>query len=317
MIQLKNVTKTYKTRSGTIDAVKDVSLDIAKGEIYGIIGFSGAGKSTLVRLINMLERPSQGQVFVGGEELTALSRKKLLAARRSIGMIFQQFNLMMQRSALENIMLPLSIAGYKKQESKKRAHMLLERVGIPEKAAAYPSQLSGGQKQRVAIARALATEPKVLLCDEATSALDPSSTESILSLLSDINTDMGITIVLITHQLHVARSICSKTAIMENSRIVESGYTGQLFDYPKSQGAKKLLMASEDKPRAMLSIRAFAGSQEAAKDIIGEACTIEGIGLSVLYEGSGNVLFSLQSDEGSEEKLKSFLGQKSISFEEL
>lgn len=207
MITLKNVSKTYETKDGTVHALQDVSLTINKGDIFGIIGMSGAGKSTLVRCLNFLERPTSGTVEIEGKDLSALSEKELRMERRGIAMIFQHFNLLMQKNVMDNVCFPLRIAGVSKADARKRAKELLEIVGLSDKAKAYPIQLSGGQKQRVAIARALASNPKILLCDEATSALDPQTTKSILALLKEINEKYGITIVIITHEMAVVREI--------------------------------------------------------------------------------------------------------------
>lgn len=214
-IEISHVYKTFKTKEGEVHALNDVSLSIEAGDIFGIIGMSGAGKSTLVRCMNYLETPTEGSVRVQGQELSELSNKQLRKKRENIGMIFQHFNLLMQKSVIENICFPLYIQGVSKKKAVKRAEELLEIVGLSDKAKAYPSQLSGGQKQRVAIARALASNPKILLCDEATSALDPQTTSSILELLRKINQDFGITIVIITHQMSVVREICKNVAIMK------------------------------------------------------------------------------------------------------
>lgn len=232
MIRLEQVSKTFDTRSGNVHAVKKVDLEIGNGEIYGIIGFSGAGKSTLVRCINLLERPTTGRVILDEVDLTALDEKKLREVRRKIGMIFQHFNLMRARTVYQNIAFPLKKSGLTKPEKEEKIIKLLELVGLTEKRDAYPSQLSGGQKQRVAIARALANDPKVLLCDEATSALDPQTTKSILSLLKKVNEELGITIVLITHEMSVVKDICDKVAIMEDGIVVESGETADVFSHP-------------------------------------------------------------------------------------
>ena len=220
---------------------KDVSLTIASGDIYGIIGMSGAGKSTLVRCINMLERPTEGRVIVNGQQLDAMTPAQLRAARREITMIFQRFNLLMQRTCLRNVCFPMELAGVKKAEAEQRARELLELVGLPDKADSYPAQLSGGQQQRVAIARALATHPKVLLCDEATSALDPNTTRQILELIRDINKKLGITVVVITHQMSVVKEICTHVAILDEGRVAESGLVGTVFAAPKSAAGRRLV----------------------------------------------------------------------------
>ena len=244
MIELKHLGKIYSSASGSVEALKDVNLTIADGEIFGIIGLSGAGKSTLVRCINLLERPTSGEVWVDGQNLTALSEKALLQVRRQIGMIFQSFNLLEQRSVLRNVCFPLEISGTPKAEAKKRAEELLKVVGLADKAASFPSQLSGGQKQRVAIARALANRPKVLLSDEATSALDPDATEAILNLLRDLNRKLGLTIVLITHEMAVIKSICNRVAVMENGRVVEEGDVYDIFAHPRAAITRKFVSSA-------------------------------------------------------------------------
>lgn len=240
-IVIENVCKTFSTKDGKVEALKNISLSIESGDIYGIIGMSGAGKSTLVRCMNFLEQPSEGRVLIDGKSLGDFSEKELRKQRESIGMIFQHFNLLMQKSVLENVCFPLYIQGKKKQEARKRAEELLEIVGLKDKKKAYPSQLSGGQKQRVAIARALASDPKILLCDEATSALDPQTTSSILELLKDINKRFGITIVIITHQMSVVREICTHVAIMNEGQVVEQGLVSEIFSRPKSAVAKEII----------------------------------------------------------------------------
>ena len=245
IIQIEHVSKTFQTKDGTIDALKDVSLNIEAGDIYGIIGMSGAGKSTLVRCINHIEVPTSGTVVVQDKELGGLSDKELRKQREHIGMIFQHFNLLMQKSVLDNVCFPLFIQGKSKAEARKKAYELLEIVGLRDRAKAYPSQLSGGQKQRVAIARALASDPQILLCDEATSALDPQTTSSILELLKDINQRFGITIVVITHQMAVVREICNQVAIMKDGQVVEHGRTIDIFNHPKSEVARELLQKDE------------------------------------------------------------------------
>ena len=244
-IKIENVSKTYSSKEGTVQALKNVSLTIRSGEIYGIIGMSGAGKSTLVRCMNFLEQPTSGNVLIKGRALGGLKEKELRKQREQIGMIFQHFNLLMQKSVLENVCFPMYIQGKKKKEAREKAEELLEIVGLKEKANAFPSQLSGGQKQRVAIARALATSPKILLCDEATSALDPQTTASILELLQEINRKFNITIVIITHQMSVVRKICSHVAIMKSGEIVETGSVSEIFSHPKSDVARELIRKDE------------------------------------------------------------------------
>ena len=245
MIELKDLCKTFNASSGVVEALKDINLTINDGEIFGIIGLSGAGKSTLVRCINLLERPTYGSVIIDGKDMTQLSRSELLQMRRSISMIFQGFNLLEQRTVLRNVTFPLEISGVKLSEAKKKALELLKVVGLEQKASAYPAQLSGGQKQRVAIARALATDPRYLLCDEATSALDPNTTRSILELLETINETMGVTIVVITHEMKVIDQICDRVAVIDNSRIAEVGKVSDVFTNPQSGIAKELILPQD------------------------------------------------------------------------
>ena len=240
-IVIQDVSKTFETKDGSVHALKNVSLSIESGDIYGIIGMSGAGKSTLVRCMNFLEVPTEGKVLIDGKSLSEFSPKELRKEREKIGMIFQHFNLLMQKNVLENICFPLYIQGKKKTEARARAMELLEIVGLADRAKAYPAQLSGGQKQRVAIARALASDPQILLCDEATSALDPQTTSSILELLQEINKKFGITIVIITHQMSVVREICTHVAIMKDGEVKEQGLVEEIFSHPKSQVAKELI----------------------------------------------------------------------------
>ena len=240
-ILIQDVSKTFETKDGSVQALKHVSLSIETGDIYGIIGMSGAGKSTLVRCMNFLEVPSEGKVLIDGKSLSEFSPKELRKEREKIGMIFQHFNLLMQKNVLENVCFPLYIQGKKKAEARAKALELLEIVGLADRAKAYPAQLSGGQKQRVAIARALASDPQILLCGEATSALDPQTTSSILELLQDINQKFGITIVIITHQMSVVREICTHVAIMKDGEVKEQGLVEEIFSHPKSQVAKELI----------------------------------------------------------------------------
>lgn len=241
MIYLKNVRKVYVTKDNKIEAVKEINLHVESGKIVGIIGYSGAGKSTLIRCINLLEKPTSGEVIVNGKNLTKLSSKELRKTREKIGMIFQHFNLMRSRNVFENVAYPLKGKGLSKEQIKEKVDSLLDLVSLSDKIKAYPSELSGGQKQRVAIARALANDPQVLLCDEATSALDPQTTQSILKLLKEINEKLGLTIVIITHQMDVVKEICHKVAVMDNGRIVEEGDILEIFSRPKSEMAKSFV----------------------------------------------------------------------------
>ena len=246
IIQIQDVSKKFQTKDGEIDALKHVTLDIEAGDIYGIIGMSGAGKSTLVRCINHIEVPTEGTVIVQDKDLSKLSEKELRKQREHIGMIFQHFNLLMQRNVIDNICFPMEIKGTSGKDAVKRAKELLEIVGLSEKAKAYPAQLSGGQKQRVAIARALANNPKILLCDEATSALDPTTTKAILALLKEINEKYGITIVIITHEMAVVQEICTHVAIVDSGNLAETGTVEEVFSRPKSSAARKLVFQDEN-----------------------------------------------------------------------
>lgn len=244
IISLKNISKSFGDSEGKL-ASENINLDIPKGKILGIIGSSGAGKSTLLRCINLLERPTNGDVLVEGQYLTQLSAKELNKARKHIGMIFQHFNLLSSRTVLENVVLPLKLVSVNKEKSKDIATHFLQRVGLGDKQNAYPAQLSGGQKQRVAIARALVLQPSILLCDEATSALDPASTVAILQLLKQINKDFGITIVLITHEMQVVKRICDEVAVLSHGKLVETGTVTQVFENPQSDITKELLLLSD------------------------------------------------------------------------
>ena len=288
MIEIKPLTKTFSTAAGEVEALRDISLTIEDGDIYGIIGMSGAGKSTLVRCINMLERPTSGQVLINGKDLGTLTEKELREERRNITMIFQHFNLLQQRNCLRNVCFPMELAGVKPDEARKRAQELLELVGLPDKAKAYPSQLSGGQQQRVAIARALATNPKVLLCDEATSALDPNTTHSILELIRDINQKLGLTVVMITHQMSVVEEICSHVAILDGGAVAESGPVGTVFSSPKSAAARRLVFPNgedalvSDPSREQRIRVVFNGADATGKPLIATMAAEKGILASIL-----------------------------------
>jgi D-methionine transport system ATP-binding protein len=244
MIELKNISKTFRKKSGSVHALSGVSLQVAAGEIFGVIGASGAGKSTLIRCINLLEKPTDGEVIVDGRPLLTLTARRLAQERRHIGMIFQHFNLLSSRTVHENVAFPLELSGTPRQIIDARVNELLALVGLTEKSAEYPSSLSGGQKQRVAIARTLASNPKVLLCDEATSALDPETTRSILDLLKDINRRFGITILLIAHEMNVIKAICDRVAIMSEGRIIEQGTVGAIFSHPREELTRRFIASS-------------------------------------------------------------------------
>ncbi len=245
-IRLENVSKTFSIKGEKIEALKDINLDIEHGEIYGIIGMSGAGKSTLIRCLNYLERPTSGKVYVEDEDLGELKERELRKKRSTIAMIFQHFNLLMQKNVVDNVAFPLILQGISKKKAREEAIKYLDIVGLKERCKSYPNQLSGGQKQRVAIARALASKPHILLCDEATSALDPKTTKSILSLLKEINKKYGITIVLITHQMDVIREICDKVAIIENGKVVETGDVSNIFSHPQSSAGRQLIIGEHE-----------------------------------------------------------------------
>lgn len=245
MIEIKNLSKFFSTEDGDFVAINDINLTIEDGDIFGIIGMSGAGKSTLIRCINLLEKPSEGKILIDGQDITVLEGNNLLTLRRKIGMVFQKFNLLMQRTIRDNVAFPLEIAGVDKKQRYARADELLEIVGLTSKAGSYPVQLSGGQQQRVSIARALANHPTLLLCDEPTSALDSLTTTSILKLLKDINHKLGVTIIIITHEIAVVEKICNKVAIIDESRIIEQGYVKDVINNPQQEITKRLLERGE------------------------------------------------------------------------
>ena len=321
MIEIKNLSKTFKTADSSLDALKNVSLTINDGDIYGIIGMSGAGKSTRVRCINMLERPTEGQILIDGVDMGSLSSKQLRDARRNITMIFQGFNLLMQRNCLKNICFPLELEGMKKEDAKKRALELLEIVGLPDKAKAYPAQLSGGQQQRIAIARALATNPKVLLCDEATSALDPNTTHSILNLIRDINKKLGITVIIITHQMSVVEETCNRVAILDNGTVVEQGEVSTVFAHPQSAAAKRLVFPdASDEIFAPASdehrIRVvFNGAFATNTPLITKMAMDEGIAANILAASTrcigdkvyGNMLLGIPGGDNELERASKYL----------
>ena len=311
MIELKHLSKTFETAGGRVDALKDVSLTIPDGDVYGIIGMSGAGKSTLVRCINMLERPTEGEVIVNGQRLDTMTPAQLRAARREIvetdgsdseifraydlerreiTMIFQRFNLLMQRNCLDNVCFPMELSGLRgeKKWREQRALELLDIVGLKDKAKAYPAQLSGGQQQRVAIARALATNPKVLLCDEATSALDPKTTRQILELIGDINKKLGITVVIITHQMSVVKEVCNHVAILDDGEVVEEGLVSTVFSAPKSAAARHLVFPrgadiDVSDPQQQRRIRLiFRSAKTTSIPLVARLATDEGISATVI-----------------------------------
>ena len=294
MIQIEHLSKSFKTADGTVEALKDITLTVPDGEIFGIIGMSGAGKSTLVRCINMLERPTEGRVIIDGCDIGALPAKQLREIRRSITMIFQGFNLLMQRNCLKNVCFPMELAGVPAREAEARAKELLELVGLGDKLKAYPAQLSGGQQQRVAIARALATHPRILLCDEATSALDPQSTQSILALIRDIHDKLGLTVIVITHQMSVVEQICTQVAILDNGAVAEVGPVSEVFASPSSQAAKRLVYPEGyDQPIASpgehLIRIVFNGADSAKTPLIAHMAMHENIAASIVSASTRSI----------------------------
>ncbi len=328
IIEIKELNKSFVSEKGKVEALKNVTIEIEKKDIYGIIGLSGAGKSTLVRCINLLERPTSGKVIVGGRDLMELNDRQLRAERRKIGMIFQHFNLLMQRSVLDNVAFPLEIAGKGKKEARKKALEYLEAVGLSEKASAYPAQLSGGQKQRVAIARVLASKPEILLCDEATSALDPQTTKSILSLLKEINEKYGITIVVITHEMSVIREICSKVAVLDHGELVESGRVEDLFRNPRTEEAKRLVYSGSTHILSMTServVRVHFNGQNSYEPTIGNIILETSTPVNILYANTENVngnavgemLLQLPDDEEKAERFIKYFEEKGLNPKEV
>ena len=329
MIELRNVSKTFPTAEGGLHALTDVSLTIDDGEVYGIVGMSGAGKSTLVRCINLLERPTSGQVLIDGADLCAMKHRELIAQRRSISMIFQQFNLLMQRTCLKNICFPMEIAKVKKADAERRARELLEVVGLPDKADAYPAQLSGGQKQRIAIARALACDPKILLCDEATSALDPKTTRDILRLVKDINRRLGITVVVITHEMAVVEEICTHVAILDHGHVMETGTVEQVFSNPQTEAGRRLVYPDgvriEELPASNVIRIAFNGGSS-NEPLIASLAFDCGVKVNILGADTRNVngqafgtmLLSLPEDPAEAEKAIAYIKkQPNVTMEEV
>ena len=337
MIGLKHISKIFPTADGEFQALTDVSLTIPTGDIFGIVGMSGAGKSTLVRCINLLERPTTGQVLIDGlldesgkaVDLCTLSSAQLRKARRGISMIFQQFNLLMQRTCLDNICFPMEIAGVSKAKARERARELLDTVGLPDKADAYPSQLSGGQKQRIAIARALASDPKILLCDEATSAMDPTTTRSILRLIQDINRRLGITVVVITHEMAVVEEICTHVAILEHGHMVETGSVAEVFSNPKTEAGRRLVYPEgvqiDQLPPAGVVRIAFNGGSS-YEPLIASLAIDCGVKVNILGADTRNVngqafgtmLLGLPEDKNEAAKAMNYLkAQKDVTVEEV
>ncbi len=328
MIRFENVNKVFALNDKEIHAVRDMNLTIKQGDIFGIIGLSGAGKSTLVRCMNLLEKPTSGKVFLGEEELTAMSHRELCIARKRIGMIFQQFNLLEQRTALKNVCYPLEIIGVSKKNAEKKAKKLLELVGLEDRMYSYPAQLSGGQKQRVAIARALATDPEVLLCDEATSALDPNTTKATLELLKKINVDLGVTIVIITHEMKIVEQICNNVAIIDDGKIAELGAVQDVFLHPKTKIAKELIAPKQQLLHSMPGgkvLRLSFATQEFTEPIVAHlilkcqaAVKIWGASSENIGGKSfGQMFIQLPDDQEVLTQVETYLKEVKVYFEEV
>ena len=340
MIKLSNIEKIYDSPAGKVHALKGINLEIAKGEIYGIIGLSGAGKSTLVRCINMLERPTAGSVLVDGQDMTKLNDSELRDARKNIGMIFQHFNLLSSATVFENIAFPLTLSNVSKSDIEKKVQPLLELVGLKDKAKQYPAQLSGGQKQRVGIARALASDPKILLCDEATSALDPQTTKSILALIKDINKKLSLTVVVITHEMQVIKEICDKVAVISNGVIAERGLVLDVFTNPQQDITKEFISVllsnelpaafrgneiSETKtPGSLLLLRLNFLGEKADDPVIAQMIrTCKGVECTMLFGNLdeihgvpfGRFIVGLSGDENAVQSALEFLGGKDVRVE--
>ena len=330
IIQIRDLNKTFGSGETAVRALENINLEIHSGEIYGIIGLSGAGKSTLVRCMNLLERPTSGSVIVDGKDMTKLSEKELRLARRNVTMIFQHFNLLMQRTCLRNVCFPMELCGVPAAQAKKRALELLEIVGLADKANAYPVQLSGGQKQRVAIARALATDPKVLLCDEATSALDPTTTASILALLKDLNQKLGVTVVVITHQMSVIEEICSRVAILDGGVVAEEGDVEEIFSNPKTDAARRLVYPGgasvQQYPAGTRAVRVAFNGGTAYQPLIASLAIECGVKVNILGADTRNIdgkafgtmLLGLPDDPNEAAKALSYIrSQPNVTAEEV
>lgn len=328
IIEVKGVSKLFQSKHSSVEALKDVNLSIQEGDIYGIIGLSGAGKSTLVRCLNLLEKPSEGTVMVEGKDLMNISSKELRLQRQNIGMIFQHFNLLMQRSVLKNVEFPMEIMNISRSKAKEKALELLEVVGLIDKANAYPSQLSGGQKQRVAIARVLAMNPNIILCDEATSALDPQTTKSILKLLKDINKTYGITIVIITHEMAVVEEVCNRVAIMDQGRVVEEGYVEKIFAAPKTAEAKRLIVSAGEGIKIMEGkrcVRIVFTTQSSFEPVVANMVMEFKMPVNILYANTKNVngvakgemILQLPDNQEVADRMVERLREKKLTVEEV
>ncbi len=329
IIQVEHLVKEFSGASGVFRALDDISFQVRPGAVFGVIGLSGAGKSTLVRCLNLLEKPDSGLVRVNGQELTTLSSRALRNARRDIGMIFQGFNLLMQRNVLGNVLFPLEVAGVPRNVARRRAEEMLSVVGLLDKASAYPAQLSGGQRQRVAIARALATEPKILLSDEATSALDPQTTASILHLLKDLNARFGITIVVITHEMDVIREICSEVAVLDGGKVVEQGSVDQVFRAPRTAAARRMVLAeaahSVEEIRTGKKVRITFTGLTAFEPMLGNIMLECRTPLNILYAATrtvngkavGEMVVQLPESQVLSEKFMEFFVRKGLNPQEV
>ena len=327
-IELRGLSKVYQIPGGEVQALNNINLAIEQGDIYGIIGMSGAGKSTLIRCLNRLDTPTDGQVLIDGQNILAMSKKQLLQTRRRMAMIFQQFNLLMQKSVARNVRYPLEIAGAPKKQANERVMELLKIVGLEEKANAYPAQLSGGQKQRVAIARALASNPEMLLCDEATSALDPKTTQSILELLKKINAELGITVVLITHEMAVIRQICNKVAILDGGKLVEQGTVDDVFMHTKSAAGKRLfgiLPENEDDVPTQPALRIVFDGSAADQPVISRLVKDLGFDVNILaadmhqFNGKtyGQMMVARPEDPAELKQVQDYLAKAGLTTEEV
>ena len=327
LIEVRDLRKVYSVPGGEVVALDGINLTIEKGEIFGIIGMSGAGKSTLIRCLNKLDTPTEGQVLIEGENILAMDKKNLRATRRRMAMIFQQFNLLMQNTVARNVRYPLEIAGVPKKQANERVMELLKIVGLEEKANAYPAQLSGGQKQRVAIARALASDPEVLLCDEATSALDPMTTQAILALLQKINRELGITVVLITHEMAVIRQICSKVAILDGGNLVEEGSVDDVFMHTKSAAGRRLfgILPEQEEIPTQPAIRIVFDSEAASQPIISKLVKEIGLDVNILSadvrqlngKSFGQMMIARPDDPVDVKRVMEYLRKEGMTVEEV
>jgi hypothetical protein len=328
IIKIEHLGKSFNTSNSVVTALEEINLDIHKGEIFGIIGLSGAGKSTLVRCINYLEVPTKGDIIFKGKSLSSMHEFEIREVRRSMGMIFQQFNLLAQRNVLRNITFPLELAGMNLSLAKKRAYELLDLVGLSDKAKAYPAQLSGGQKQRVAIARAIANNPKVLLCDEATSALDPNTTNQILELIRNINKEFGITVIIITHEMKVIESTCDRLAIIDEARIAETGKVADVFANPKSKIGKRLILGEvilKDRLTKGRKIRITFDGKSSYEPVVSNMILSAKVAVNILHASTddvkgmamGQMLIQLSDEDNAFEKVTSYLNKAGVTYEEV